>query len=465
VDRKGEKTWFDQLSTINYQLSTPFDFMARVLILGGGFGGFYTALGLERKLSPLHEITLVSAENYMLYTPLLPEAAAGSLEPRHLVVPLRSALVRTRPVLGTVTAIDTVARNVTIRPPAGPDFSLPYDELVFALGSSTRLPRAVPGLAERAVGFKNLAEAIWLRNRMLSHLEMADATTDARERAALLTFVFVGGGYAGTEAAAELFDMARDAVRYYRNVARRDVRIVLLEAAQSILRDLGDDFAGRVQRHLVEKGIEIRTGTTLREVRESAAVLASGEEIATRTVVWTAGVAANPLTTQLTGAAIDARGRLVTTPEMRVEGVAGVWALGDSAAVPDAKTGGAPAPATAQHALRQARTLARNLAAALDGGTLVPFAHGNLGMLAGLGSHDGAGRLLGIPVSGFLAWWIVRTYHLLQLPTLARKFRVVLDWTIALFFPRDIAHLGSLGSVRREDRSEPRAAEPAGRAP
>lgn len=436
--------------------------MARVLILGGGFGGFYTALGLERKLSPRHEITLVSAENYMLYTPLLPEAAAGSLEPRHLVVPLRSALIRTRPVLGTVTAIDATARNVTVRPPAGPDFSLPYDELIFALGSSTRLPRAVPGLAERAVGFKNLAEAIWLRNRMLSHLEMADATTDPREKAALLTFVFVGGGYAGTEAAAEMFDMARDAVRYYRNVARQEVRIVLLEAAPSILRDLGDDFAGRVQRHLIEKGIEIRTGTTLREVRENAAVLASGEEIATRTVVWTAGVAANPLTTQL-GAETDARGRLVTTPEMRVKGVAGVWALGDSAAVPDAKAGGTPAPATAQHALRQARTVARNVAAALDGGTPVPFAHGNLGMLAGLGSHDGAGRLLGVPVSGFLAWWIVRTYHLLQLPTLARKFRVVVDWTIALFFPRDIAHLGSLGSVKREDEVEARAATGAGR--
>jgi NADH dehydrogenase len=175
-----------------------------------------------------------------------------------------------------------------------------------------------------------------------------------------------------------------------------------------------------VQRHLIDKGIEIRTGTTLKEVREGAAVLASGEEIPTYTVVWTAGVAANPLTAQLTGAEIDGRGRVVTTPEMRVRGVPGVWALGDSASVPDAKTGGAPAPATAQHALRQARTMAKNVAAALDGGTLVPFAHGNLGMLAGLGTRDGAGRLLGLPVSGFLAWWLVRTYHLLQLPTLGR---------------------------------------------
>jgi NADH dehydrogenase len=417
-------------------------------VLGGGFGGFYTALGLERRLRRSHQITLVASENYLLYTPLLPEAAAGSLEPRHLVVPLRSALKRTRVVLGTVTDIDTAARNVTLVPPDGAPRSLPYDELVFALGSSTRMPNAVPGLIERAVGFKSLAEAIWLRNRMLEHLEIADATADPAERRRLLCLVFVGGGYAGVEAAAELFDMARDAVAFYPSLNRSDLRIVVLEAAGSILRDLGEDFAGRVQRHLSEKGIEIRTGTTLQEVRDDAAVLSTGEEIPTRTVVWTAGVAANPLTARIPGET-DGRGRLVTTPELRVRGVEGVWALGDSAAVPDAKAGGAAAPQTAQHALRQARTLARNLAAALDGGTPRAFAHGNLGMLAGLGTRDGAGRLLGIPVRGFLAWWLVRTYHLLQLPTLARKVRVVIDWTIALFFPRDIAQLGSLGSVRK----------------
>jgi NADH dehydrogenase len=435
--------------------------MSRILILGGGFGGFYTARGLEKRLRRTHQITLVAAENYLLYTPLLPEAAAGALEPRHLVVPLRSALRRTRIVLGTVTTLDTAARTATVSPPEGTPFALPYDELVFALGSSTRMPVAVPGLAERAVGFKTLAEAIWLRNRMLSHLEIADTRDRPAERAALLTFLFVGGGYAGVEAAAELFDMARDAVRFYPRLTRRDIRIVVLEASGSVLRDLGEDFAGRVQRHLIAKGIEIRTRTTLREVRDDAAVLAGGEVIPTRTVVWTAGVAASPLTAQVSGAELDARGRLATTPLLRVQGVPGVWALGDSAAVPDAKTRGAPAPATAQHALRQARTLARNLAAALDGGRATPFAHGNLGMLAGLGARDGAGRLLGVPVRGFLAWWLVRTYHLLQLPTLARKARVVIDWTIALFFPRDIAHLGSLGSVRRDDRLATRRAAPA----
>jgi len=428
--------------------------MARILILGGGFGGFYTALGLERRLAAgRHEIVLVSNENYLLYTPLLPEAAAGSLEPRHLVVPLRSALRRTQVVIGTVAAIDVPARSVTIQPPEGDARTLPFDQLVFALGSTTRMPAGVPGLAEHAFGFKTLAEAIHLRNRLLRNLELADATGDDAVRRRLVTFVIVGGGYAGTETAAELHSAAMDTLRFYPRLRREMLRFVLLEAAPTILRDLGDDFAGRVQAGLKAKGIEIRTGTTLKEVRDDACVLADGEVIPTQTVVWTAGVAANPLTALLP-AERDPRGRIVTTPAMRVPGLDGVWALGDSAAVPDAKLGGQAAPATAQHVLRQARLLAKNLRAALDGrGAERPFAHGNLGMLAGLGHHDGAGRLLGIPVRGFFAWWLVRTYHLLQLPTLSRKVRVVVDWTIALFFPRDIAQLGSLGSVERAARS------------
>lgn len=423
--------------------------MARILILGGGFGGFYTAQGLERRLGGRHEVVLVARENYFLYTPLLPEAAGGALEPRHLVVPLRSALRRTRVVLGDVAQVDTAGRRVTIRVPEGPDQTVAYDHLVLALGSTTRMPAAVPGLAEHAVGFKSLAEAIWLRNQVLEHLEIADATSDDAARRELLTFVFVGGGYAGTEATAELFDLAREAIRFYARLRREELRFVLLEAAPTILRDLGDDFAARVQAGLVRKGIEIRTSTTLKEVHADHVVLADGERIATRIVVWTAGVVAHPLVATIP-AERDARGRLVTSPELRVPGLDNVWAVGDCAAIPDAEDGGKPAPPTAQHGLRQARTLARNIAAAIEGGAPLAFAHGNLGMLAGLGSHDGAGRIFGMPVSGFFAWWLVRTYHLLQLPTLARKTRVVIDWTIQLFFPRDIAQLGSLGSVKRE---------------
>jgi len=423
--------------------------VARILILGGGFGGFYTALGLERRLGGRHEIVLVAPENYFLYTPLLPEAAAGALEPRHLVVPLRSALRRTRVVLGEAAAADTAARRVTVRVPWGPELVLAYDHLVLALGGATRMPASVPGLAERAVGFKSLAEAIWLRNRVLQHLEIADATADDAARRSLLTFVFVGGGYAGTEAAAELFEMAREAARYYKGLRAGELRFVLLEAAPAILRELGDDFAARVQAGLTRKGIEIRTGTTLKEVHEDHVVLATGETIPTRVVVWTAGVVAHPLAGTVP-AERDPRGRLVTTPELRVPGLEHVWAVGDCGAIPDAEDGGRPAPPTAQHGLRQARTLARNIAATIEGGRTVPFGHGNLGMLAGLGSHDGAGRVFGVPVSGFLAWWLVRTYHLLQLPTMARKVRVVIDWTIQLFFPRDIAQLGSLGTIRRD---------------
>lgn len=423
--------------------------MARVLILGGGFGGFYTALGLERRLKGgQHEIVLVSRENYLLYSPLLPEAAAGALEPRHLVVPLRTALRRTRIVVGSVTGIDVAARSVTVAVAEGPPVPMSYDHLVFALGATTRMPAAVRGLAERAVGFKSLAEAIWLRNRLLAHLEIADASADHERRRRLLSVVFVGGGYAGVEAAAELHSMTREALRYYPSIRPGELRFVIIETGPTVLRELGGDFPARVQRRLLERGIEIRTGTTLQEVREDGVLLATGEAIPAATVVWTAGVVAHPLTQQV-GGERDPRGRLITMPDLRVSGAEGVWALGDSAAVPDAKTHGEPAPPTAQHALREARTLAANLAAALQGGRMREFRHGNLGMLAGLGRHDAAGRLLGVPISGFFAWWVTRTYHLLQLPTLQRKVRVVLDWTIALFFPRDIAQLGSLGSVRR----------------
>jgi NADH:ubiquinone reductase (H+-translocating) len=427
--------------------------MARILILGGGFGGFYTARGLERRLDrERHELILVSDENFLLYTPLLPEAAAGALEPRHIVVPLRSALSWTRIIIATVTGIDVPGRHVSVRSVGGDARQLPFDQLVFALGAATRMPAAVPGLSARAIGFRTLAEAIHLRNRLLRNLEVADAAADDATRRRLLTFVFVGGGYAGAETAAEMHAMAHDALRFYPRLEPAMLRFVIVEAGPMILRDLGDEFAMLVQRRLVQKGIEIRTGVTLQEVRPEAVVLAGGEPIPTGTVVWTAGVVAHRLAQQLKGE-YDAKGRIVTLPDLRVKGVDATWALGDSAAVPDAKLGGQSAPQTAQHVLRQARLLAKNLPAQLEGRALRPFAHGNLGMLAALGRHDGAGRLLGVPVRGFLAWWIVRTYHLIQLPTLARKTRVVIDWTIALFFPRDIAQLGSLGSVDREDRA------------
>jgi len=424
--------------------------VARILILGGGFGGFYTARYLERRLPRgQHEIVLVSNENYMLYTPLLPEAAGGALEPRHVVVPLRTALSRTRVVIGEVTGVDPAGRTVEFEPPDGAPRTLSYDHLVFALGSTTRMPGSVPGLREHAIGFKTLAEAIYLRNRVLQHLELADAAADDEARRSLLCFVFVGGGYAGVEAAAELHAMALEALRYYPSLDAGRLRFVVLEAGPTIMRDLGEEFALRVQRRLIGKGIEIRAATTLREVRDTSVELTGGDIVPTRTVVWTAGAVAHPLTVQI-GAERDERGRVLCEPDLRVRGASGVWALGDSAAVPDAKAGGAPAPPTAQHVLRQAKTLARNVAAALAGAPTKPFAHGNLGMLAGLGKHDGAGRMLGVPVSGPLAWWIVRTYHLLALPTLARKVRVLIDWNIALFFPRDIAQLGSLGKVKRD---------------
>jgi NADH dehydrogenase len=433
--------------------------MARILILGGGFGGFYTALHLERVLRRTdHQITLVSNENYLLYTPLLPEAAAGAIEPRHVVVPLRSVLRRTRVNVAEVQYIDVVDHSVVVRTSAGEEQSLDYDHLVLALGSVPRFDDSIPGVREHAVGFKTLAEAIYLRNHVLQQLELAEATSDEKGRRASLTFVFVGGGYAGIEAAGELFGLARSALRFYPRLRKEEMKWMVVEAAQTILSDFGSEIAAYAMRRLAGKGIEVRLMTTLKEARHDAVVLSTGEVVSTRTLVWTAGVTAHPLAAEIP-AAKDRHGRLVTTPSLEVPGLPGVWALGDIAAVPDEKSGGQPAPPTAQHALQQARLLGRNVVAALAGRPRTAFAFGTRGMLVTLGDRDGAGRLLGLPVRGLLAWWMTRTYHLFQLPTLARKARVAFDWTIALCFPRDIAQLGSLAHIRR-DRSPADANQP-----
>ncbi len=431
--------------------------MARIVILGGGFGGFYTARELERLLAGRHEAVLVSDENFFLFTPLLPEAASGAIEPRHVVVPLRSALKRTRVVVGAVDRIDTDGKSVTVSRRAGADLVLPYDELVVALGSVPRF-LDIPGVAQRAYGFKTLAEGIWLRNHVLEQLELADAETDeyeaggsgstlppAQERRARLTFVIVGAGYAGIEAAAEMLDLCRAALRFYPGLRAGELRWIVIEAANAILPEIGPELSAYALARLRDKGMDIRLQTRIAEARDGAVVLSSGEVLGTRTLVWTAGVAANPLVAAL-HCEHDKRGRIVTSPTMQVPALDGVWSLGDCAAVPDARDEGRPAPPTAQHAMRQARRLAKNLAAKLTGRALQPFAYGSLGMLAGLGLYDGIGRLFGrIKIRGFIAWWAVRTYHLAMLPTIARKLRVVLDWTVALLFPRDIASLGSLG--------------------
>jgi len=415
----------------------------RVLILGGGFGGMYTARRLERRLpADAAEIYLVNPENYMLYTPLLPEAAAGTIEPRHVVVPLRQALRRTRVRVGNVTAVDLERRTCDYVTAGGSERTLGWDRLVVALGSVSRM-FPVPGLAEHAVGFKTLAEAIHLRNHVLEQLELADATEDPEERTARLGFVVVGAGYAGTELIAELQALVRRALRLYPGLRQSDTRWVLADMAPKVLPELGGRLSEAALQVLRERGIEIRLGTTLEQLGPDWVRFTGGEWMPATTVVWTAGVTPDPLAGKL-GLATDERGRIVVDEGLAVPGRDDVFAVGDVAAVPLARKGGT-APPTAQHALRQAKVCGDNVATGLGHGKRRRFAFSGLGLLVNLSENYGVGKVLGVPVSGWIGWMVTRTYHWFALPTWTRRLRVALDWAVAAAFPRDVAELGSLG--------------------
>ena len=402
-------------------------------MLGGGFAGSYVARLLGRRGA-----TIVSLENFMLYTPLLPEAASGTLEPRHVVVPLRRMCPHADLVLGRVVGLDRERRAVAVDSLAG-ELEIGYERLVVALGATTRvLP--VPGLAEHGAGFKDLADAIALRNRVLQQLERASIHPhDPAE----LGFVFVGAGYAGVEALAELNDMAHAALGSYPALADAAQRWVLVEAAPKILPEIPRRLGEYAARELERRGIEIHVGTTLVSYDGAEAVLGDGTRIAARTLVWTAGVRASPLLREL-GLPLDDRGRVIVDATLRVEGVADVWALGDAAAVPNAATPGTVDPPTCQHALRQARRLASNLTS-----TPEPYAYRMLGQVATLGRFKGIAEIPGLRLSGFLGWFVTRTYHLYQLPLLSRKLRVLVDWTVALAFRRDVVELSMLGHPKK----------------
>jgi len=408
------------------------------LVIGGGFAGGWVARYLGKRGA-----TIVSPENSMLFTPLLPEAASGTLEPRHVVVPLRQMCPHAELVLGRAAAIDFASNSVQVDA-LDAQVSVRYRELVVALGSISRaLP--IPGLAEHALGFKNLADAIFLRNHVLQRLEAADAATIEAHRRAELTFVFVGAGYAGVEALAELSDLVRDALRHYPSLRGEPQRWVLVDAAPKILPEIPSRLGEYAARQLTKRGMEIHVGTTLESVEADAATLSNGERIPTHTVVWTAGVKANPVLSQF-GLPLDERGRVKVDGTLRVEGHEHVWALGDGAAVPNLATPDAVDPPTSQHALRQARRLAKNLS-----GEQKPYRYRMLGQVATLGRYKGIADVLGLRLTGFLGWFVTRTYHLYQLPLLSRKLRVVTDWTTSLFFRRDIAELSMLGHPNRLD--------------
>jgi NADH:quinone reductase (non-electrogenic) len=414
-----------------------------IVIAGGGYVGMYTALGLQRALRHGEaRVTLIDPRSTMTYQPFLPEAAAGSLEPRHVVVQLRKVLDRTEVITARVGTIDHARRTLRVEPVEGEPFDLGYDEIVVALGSVARtLP--IPGLADQAMGFKQIEEAIALRNQVLDRLDLAASVRDEPTRQRALTFVFVGGGYAGVEALAEIEDMARFATKYYDNVKPTDLRFVLVEMAHRILPEVGEDLGRYTIKRLTERGIEVKLGTKLESCVAGHIVLSDGSEFDADTIVWTAGVKANPVLGS-SDLPRDPSGRVRAAADLRVDGVEHAWSAGDNAAVPDLTQPGKICAPNAQHAVRQARLLAHNLVRSLRGEPLVDYRHRYVGSVASLGLYKGVAQVYGIKLRGFPAWFMHRTYHMSRMPTFNKKVRVVLDWTLSLFFRRDVVSLGTL---------------------
>ena len=409
------------------------------LVVGGGFAGAYVARLLGKRGA-----TIVNPDNFMVYTPLLPEAAAGTLEPRHVVVPLRQMCPHAELLLGVARERDPEKRTV-VADTLGGTYEIGYERLVVALGA---IPRTfpIPGLAEHGHGFKDVADAIALRNHLLRSLESAAARLDPEEAERDLGFVFVGAGYAGVEALAELEDLARETVRrWYPTLRGIRQRWVLVDAAPRILAEIPQKLGEYTHHYLEKRGIEIHVGATLESFDEREAVLSDGTRVPARTLVRAAGVRASPDLERL-GLPLDDRGRVIVGPTLQVEGTDDVWALGDGAAVPNTRTPGRVDPPTCQHALRQARRLAKNLTRPPK-----PYGYRMLGQVATLGRYKGIAELPGLQLRGFLGWFVARTYHLYALPTFRRKVRVVTDWTVSLFFRRDIVELSALSRPHRLD--------------
>jgi NADH:ubiquinone reductase (H+-translocating) len=395
---------------------------------------------------------VVDPHPHMTYQPFLPEAAAGNISPRHSVVPLRRELRRCTILAGEVTRVEHERRIATVLPIVGPAREVRYDEIVMAPGSVSRtLP--IPGLRENAIGFKGIGEAIYLRNKVLDRLDVAATTSDPDTRKRALTFVFIGGGYAGIEALAEMEDMARDALEYYSELSPEEMHWVLVEATQRILPEVDPDMGSYTVQQLLKRKLDIRLGTRLESCVDGHVRLSDGDAFDADTIVWTAGVKPHPMLEQ-TDLPRDPKGRLTCLATLQVVGpdgqpVPGAWSAGDCAAIPDlTKEPGALTGPSAQHAVRQAKVLADNIATVLRGGKPKEYRHKYVGSVASLGLHKGVAQVYGIKIKGWPAWFMHRTYHLSRIPSVNRKVRVTIDWTRALFLKREVVSLGELHEPR-----------------
>jgi NADH:ubiquinone reductase (H+-translocating) len=416
----------------------------RIVILGGGFAGMKTAERLEQELHTNSSamITLISETNALLFTPMLAEVAGSTLEPSHISTPLRSSLRRAEFIRGRVNAIDLENREVVLASDSQTGhLVVPYDHLVLALGSVSNYP-AMANIEKLAFNFKNLLDAIRIRNHVIEMFERADRESDALQRATLLSFVIAGGGFAGVELAGALNDFARGILADYPNLNPNELNIVLVHSRDRILPELSESLARYAQKKMETRGVKFRLNARLRDARPGVVLLSDGE-IAAQTLVWTAGTAPNPLL-KSQPFEHDKRGAVEVDLTLAVPGHPGVWALGDCAAVNDAKTG-KPCPPTAQFAIREAATVARNIAAQLRGRPLKNFHFDSLGAFCVVG-HQSACAELSVPFArsksvrfaGLLAWLMWRGIYLSKLPGMERKIRVLMDWMIEIFFPRDI---------------------------
>lgn len=420
---------------------TPGTARHQVVILGGGFGGVYAAISLQRHARRRRnlDVTLIARENYFLFTPMLPQAATGSIDTRSVVANLRRILPDVRVLEATIQSIDLGGHTVSILHAEGRPHTVAWDQLVLAVGGSTNF-FGLPGVAEHALTIRTLGDAIALRDRAIDMLEQAELEDDPALRKRLLTFVVAGAGFAGIETAAELDLFMRTAARQYRNVAPSDITTIVVDLQKRILPELSEQLAEWTLHTLTKRGVQFRLGVGVRSADASGVTLADGTRIDTRVFIWAGGVTANPLIAALPCA--NERGRVPVDADLAVPGYPGVWAVGDCAVVTP-PGGGTPYPPTAQHALREGVHVARNVIAQLEGKPLRPFAYTTIAQMAHLGEHQGVVMLGGLKISGFPAWWLWRTYYLFRIPTLERKVRVAIDWTLDLLFSRDTVQLNA----------------------